>query len=162
MTRNPVTRRQRDDRPATGTARTPSDAPWRDDDATVPCPVCARLFTPAGRARYCGDGCRKTAWRRRHQVLPAPVVVPAPIARRPVTVYQCAGCGTRSVGRQRCQDCGAFMARVGFGGCCPHCEQPVAVDELLDLPPSAAATAPLPDRDGTGRAATKTGTGPRR
>jgi len=114
--------------------------------------MCTRLFTPAGRARYCGDGCRKKAWRRRHQILPSPVVVPAPIARRPLTVYQCSGCGTRSVGQQRCEDCGAFMARVGFGGCCPQCDEPVAVDELLDLPPS----------DGAGRAATKTGKGPRR
>ena len=160
MNRNPVTRRQRDDQPADKTARTPGDTPWRDDDATIGCPVCGRPFTPAGRARYCCDGCRKTAWRRRQQVLPAPVVVPAPITRRPVTVYQCAACGTRSVGQQRCEDCGAFMARVGLGGACPHCDEPVAVDELLDL--SAAETVPPPDRPRQTRPATTTGKGRRR
>ena len=69
----------------------------------------------------------------RHQSLAVPVVVPAPgVPRRSVTVYACQGCGARAVGVQRCEDCGSFMTRVGLGGECPACSEPVAVCELLD------------------------------
>lgn len=105
----------------------------RDDGATMPCPVCGRHFTAAGRQRFCGDSCRKTAWRRRHQRPASPVVVPAPgRPRRPITVYECDSCGTRALGDQRCDDCGAFGRRVGLGGLCPRCDDPVAFSELAD------------------------------
>ena len=52
--------------------------------------------------------------------------------RRPITVYECDGCGARAVGQQRCEDCGTFMRKLGLGGPCPHCDEPVAVVELLD------------------------------
>ena len=52
--------------------------------------------------------------------------------RRPVTVYQCEACGARAVGRQRCEECGTFMRKLGLGGPCPHCDEPVTVTELLD------------------------------
>ena len=29
-------------------------------------------------------------------------------------------------------DCSTWMSRVGIGGCCPHCDEPVAVAELVD------------------------------
>jgi hypothetical protein len=118
-----------------------ANTPSRDDAATVACPVCGYLFSPSGRASYCSDGCRKQAWRRRHQVLPAPVVVPAGVARRPLSVYECSTCGSRSAGQQRCEDCGSFMARVGWGGPCPHCSEPVAIEDLLD--PSLLAGVPV-------------------
>jgi predicted amidophosphoribosyltransferase len=115
--------------------------PSRDDAATMPCPVCERPFEPFGRRRYCCDGCRRKAWARRHQSPVAPVVVPGPgWARRPVTVYECGHCGTRAPGVQRCEECGAFMARIGVGGYCPECDAPVAVADLIDvvpLPPPA-------------------------
>ncbi|MGH7429761.1 MAG: hypothetical protein ACREJ4_15600 [Candidatus Methylomirabilaceae bacterium] len=47
-----------------------------------------------------------------------------------MTVYKCPACGIRAVGDQRCE-CGSFMSRVGLGGRCPHCDEPVAVDDLL-------------------------------
>lgn len=110
-------------------AKTPS----RDDTATAFCPMCQRRFTPVGRGRYCSDYCRKKAWRRRRQPAPVPVVVPAPgVPRRPITVYECASCGTRALGDQRCETCGAFMGRVGLGGLCRECGEPVAVTDLLD------------------------------
>lgn len=117
-------------RPATPAADRGS--PSRDDTATGVCPLCGRCYTPSGRARYCSDGCRKKAWRRRHAQPPAPIVVAPPSrARRPITVYECGACGTRALGEQRCGDCGTFMARVGVGGLCPHCDGAVAVCDLL-------------------------------
>lgn len=76
-------------------------------------------------------GTHRLAWKRQHQVSPVPIVVPPPgQPRRPLTVYECASCGTRAVGEQQCSDCGTFMARVGLGGQCPHCEA-VAVADLI-------------------------------
>ncbi len=112
MGQGPVARRKRDDQTATGAALAPGDAPSRDDGATAPCPVCGRAFPVSGRARHCSDRCRKKAWRRRRTPAAAPVAPPAGIARRAVTVYECAACGTRCVGEQRCDSCGTFMARV--------------------------------------------------
>jgi hypothetical protein len=62
--------------------------------------------------------------------MPLPTV-PAALPRGSVTVYECDGCGARAVGGQRCAECGRFMRRVGLGGACPHCDEPVAVVELL-------------------------------
>jgi hypothetical protein len=111
----------------------PPAEPWRDDDATKLCPVCQHRMSVVGRGQYCSDSCRKKAWRRRHQTFAVPVVVPAPgLSRRSLTVYACQACDTRALGVQRCEDCGAFMTRVGLGGECPCCCEPVAVCELLD------------------------------
>lgn len=46
-------------------------------------------------------------------------------------VYACPSCDTRFLGEQRCPDCGLFGRRVGPGGLCPHCEEPVALADLL-------------------------------
>jgi hypothetical protein len=51
---------------------------------------------------------------------------------RSITVYACDACGTRALGQQRCEDCGSFMRRIGVGGNCPSCDEPVAVSDLLD------------------------------
>jgi hypothetical protein len=113
-------------------------SPSRDDAATIPddrilvCPVCQSRFTPAGRRRFCSDACRKAAWRRRHQPPPAAtVVVPPARPWRPITVYACPSCEARYLGEQRCSDCGVFCHRVGLGGTCPHCDEPVAVVDLI-------------------------------
>ena len=108
------------------------EAPSRGGSAAATCPVCQVAFAPAPNKRYCGKPCRDTAWRRRHQVSAVPIVVPRSRPRRPFTVYECEACGTRSLGDQRCGECGSFMRRIGFGGHCPHCEEPVAVADLLD------------------------------
>jgi phage FluMu protein Com len=39
------------------------------------------------------------------------------------------------VGEQRCEDCNTFAVRVGTGGHCPHCDEPVALLELLHEAP---------------------------
>ncbi len=101
------------------------------DVVTMSCPVCQHPFAPVGRQRYCSDACRAAAYRRRRDAGQVPVVVPPVQPQRPITVYECDGCGTRSVGEQRCDECRTFMRRVGVGGCCPSCDEPVALAELL-------------------------------
>ncbi|MGH9093611.1 MAG: hypothetical protein ACRDXE_00455 [Acidimicrobiales bacterium] len=59
------------------------------------------------------------------------ITVPAAQPRRPITVYECDSCGARAVGDQRCETCGSFMRRVGIAGCCPNCDDPIAVAELI-------------------------------
>jgi predicted amidophosphoribosyltransferase len=46
-------------------------------------------------------------------------------------VYECEGCGIRLLGEQRCEECGSFMRRVGRGGLCPCCDQPITLEEIL-------------------------------
>jgi len=111
---------------------TPRRTPSRDDDGTTRCPVCQQPFTPAGRRAYCSPRCRKTAFRRRHQDPPQAIVIPAARPRRPHATYECPGCGTRQAGHQRCDDCGIFGRRIGTGGPCPHCQEPVTISDLLD------------------------------
>ena len=106
-------------------------SPSGNDAVTIPCPVCATPFVAAGKRRYCRDACRVTAHRRRARAeQTSPPAPPASAPRRPVTVYQCDGCDTRALGVQRCEACGTFMRRVGPGGHCPGCDEPVAYDEL--------------------------------
>jgi hypothetical protein len=53
-------------------------------------------------------------------------------APRAATVYECPSCQARYLGAQRCDDCQLFCRRVGPGGLCPHCDEPVAVGDLID------------------------------
>ncbi len=111
-----------------------ADIPWRDDGATMICPVDGTVFAVSGRRRYCSDRCRQKAWARRRHTPPTPVVVAAPSGpRRPHTIYECDTCGTRALGQQRCDECGGFARRVGLGGLCPQCDEPVAAQELIDI-----------------------------
>jgi len=127
-----------------------SEPPYGDDPATtalpapnptagadqLQCPVCWTTFTKVGRQRYCTDACRKTAWTRRHAttVKVAEPVVPPAVRRRDVTIYGCPICETRYYGEQWCHDCNQPCTRVGLGGLCPHCSEPVAVTDLIDTP----------------------------
>jgi hypothetical protein len=110
------------------------DAPSRNDDLAlsehrIACPVCRHGFRPVGRRRFCSDACRQAAWRARH---PATPVVQLPSRwPRPATVYECPACEARFLGEQRCPDCGIFCRRVGPGAPCPHCDEPVAIGDLL-------------------------------
>jgi hypothetical protein len=107
-------------------------SPSSDDDTVTNCPVCQRPFTPVGRQKYCGDACRAAAYRRRRAApLAATLVVPKARPRRPITVYECDTCGARALGEQRCADCATFMRKIGIGGNCPSCDEPVAVAELV-------------------------------
>lgn len=100
---------------------------------SVQCGVCGRWFAARGRQLWCSAACRQTAFRRRSQSLLS--IRPAILRRvgrgRATTVYQCPQCESRALGTQRCDDCNCFGFRVGMGGLCPHCEQPVAVVDLI-------------------------------
>jgi len=105
--------------------------PSRNGSVTATCGVCGGPL-PSGRTRaWCSDACRQAAWRRRHQPVAAPPELPAARPRRQATVYECAGCGTRLLGEQRCEQCATFMHRVGPGGTCPSCDEPIATSELV-------------------------------
>jgi hypothetical protein len=110
----------------------PALGPSRDDTATRTCPLCRRAFTATGRQTYCGPPCRKTAFRRRHQQPLAAITIPAARPRREFTIYECPNCQEQLLGEQRCPDCAIFTHRVDIGGPCPHCDQPVALHDLLD------------------------------
>jgi hypothetical protein len=49
------------------------------------------------------------------------------------TVYQCPDCGQRCLGQQRCDECGTFCHRIGPGGACPSCEEPVAITDIIPM-----------------------------
>ena len=108
-----------------------SKFPSRDDSATVTCPACGIAFTPVGRQLWCSNTCRSRGYRRRQRSDTPPVVLLVPTPRKPFTVYQCDSCDTRALGGQRCESCGGFMRRIGYGGLCPCCDGPVAAIELV-------------------------------
>jgi len=49
---------------------------------------------------------------------------------RPSVIYECPECETRYVEERRCPDCNLFTRRIGPGGTCPHCDEPVAQIDL--------------------------------
>ncbi len=103
----------------------------RNVSVTDRCLVCAGPL-PAGRPRRtCSDACRQAAWRRRHQPAAPVETLPTAQHRKDHTVYECPACDTRLLGQQRCE-CGTFMRRLGPGGLCPCCDEPVTIDELLN------------------------------
>jgi hypothetical protein len=104
------------------------DRPWRNDPVTTACPICAAPFRAVGRQRVCSAACRQALWRQRHS---APLPALPTRTARPTTVYACPECDSRYLGQQRCDDCGVFCRRVGPGGLCPHCDEPVALADLL-------------------------------
>ena len=103
--------------------------PLRNESETTRCDVCGTEFEPVGRQRFCDGACRQRAWRRRHAVSSEPSLPTR--APRLSTVYVCTECDTRYLGEQRCPDCQRFCKRVGPGGLCPHCDEPVAVADLI-------------------------------
>lgn len=113
--------------------------PLRDDGVTIPgsigavrCSRCGVWFRARGRQRWCSAACRQAAFRQR---LPSPRPAPPAMLRRgrhqATTVYACPHCDARTLGAQRCEDCNRFGVRVGWGGLCPACDQPVALVELV-------------------------------
>lgn len=95
------------------------------------CPICRASFIPAGRQRYCSGRCRQRAylWRRAAAAPgPEPLTRPA----RTASVYECPACAARFLDERRCPECNLFCRRIGVGGLCPHCEEPVAAADLLD------------------------------
>ena len=107
-------------------------APSRDDSVTTPgCAECGgALKVTRGRQRDCSPACRQRAYRGRQPHADQP---PQAVARpaRATAIYQCPDCDTRLLAQQRCPDCKTFCTRLGAGGLCPCCEEPITLDELL-------------------------------
>jgi len=95
------------------------------------CPGCQHPFSPVGLQRFCCEACRVAVYRRHPETTVAPVVALRHVPRQPLTVYACDRCGARALGERRCDECRNPMRRVGLGGSCPCCAEPVAVEELL-------------------------------
>src|SRR5664280_1711064 len=68
--------------------------------------------------------------------------------RRDNTVYECGECQTRYLGEQWCVECVRPCRRVGVGGLCPHCDEPVAIPDLLEAAetPAELEVITMPDR----------------
>jgi hypothetical protein len=97
----------------------------RNDTETMACAVCGTAFRRSGRRLHCSDACRQAAWRRRSQAPREPIVA------KPDTVYQCPMCDVRLIGEQYCEECHSFARRLGPGGNCPCCDEPISITELL-------------------------------
>ena len=102
--------------------------PVRDDSVTMRCPSCGSPFQPRGRRRYCSNACRQRSFRARQVTPEPPRLLRAP---KSGTVYVCPSCDARYLGTQRCEDCDRFCRRLGAGGLCPCCDEPVALKDLL-------------------------------
>ena len=98
---------------------------------TIACAWCGIAFAPSGRRKFHSDACRQASYRARSRAAPprAPDDVPA-MAAPPAIVYECSSCQARYLGIRRCPDCNLFCRRIGPGGPCPHCDEPVARDDL--------------------------------
>jgi hypothetical protein len=95
----------------------------------ISCAWCGTTFPPSGRRRYHSDACRQAAYRARHTTPTTTTDRPA----RPVAghvVYECPDCQQRYLDQRRCPDCNLFCRRLGTGGECPHCDQPVTHADL--------------------------------
>jgi len=117
-----------------------ADIPLRYVGVTATCRLCGRPLQ-SGHEKWCSDACRQKAYRLRTQA-PQPAATPSLPARssaKAVTVYECPSCEARLLGEQRCPDCQVWARRVGYGGRCPHCDEPVT---LADLGLSPAADEP--------------------
>jgi hypothetical protein len=105
-------------------------APSCHDNVTTTCPVCNRSFAPTGRQRYCSGACRAAAYRARRDNPSPHVEVRRAQPRRPITIYECDSCGHRALGQQYCDNCNTWMSKLGIGGLCPSCDEPIAITEL--------------------------------
>ncbi len=113
------------------------DAAGQHDRATLSCPCCCVTFAPSGRQAHCSPACRQKAYRQRRLATRVEVVVPTTPqrGRREVTVYQCDECDEMFLGQQWCPDCQRPCRRLGLGGSCPHCDEPVTIDQLIKATP---------------------------
>jgi hypothetical protein len=107
------------------------NTPSRNGSVTDGCLTCGGPLPPGRPRSTCSDRCRQAAWRRRHQTgTAATQTLPPSHPVKAQTVYECPTCGTRLLGQQRC-DCGSFMRRLGRGGTCPSCDEPITIEEVL-------------------------------
>jgi len=110
--------------------------PSRDGYATpTGCLNCGAVLPGRADQRYCGHPCRQAAHRRRTNppIEPA-AALPAAGTRRAHTIYECDTCGQRLAGQQWCPDCQRPCRRLGTGGSCPSCGDPILITDLIEAP----------------------------
>jgi hypothetical protein len=96
---------------------------------------CTNLLDSA-RSIYCSPACKQRCYRARHAGPHRAKVGTQPPKRVRTdrvahSVYECSSCGERFVGLRRCPDCHLFLANLGLGGACVHCDEPLLLTELL-------------------------------
>ena len=125
----------------------PPDAPIRHGSrygseppaGAVPCCLVCTASLPPRRARYCSVACKQRAYRLRQVDVSATDadLLATGLERLGElvahTIYECLDCGDRFVGERQCPDCHRFCRKLGLGGCCPDCQQPVLLAELLAI-----------------------------
>ncbi len=104
--------------------------PSRKGSITACCLVCGGSLPPVRPRTTCSDACRQKAFRLR-QELTAPEL-PKAEPRKAHTVYECGASGAKLLGGQWCEDCAQPMRRLGAGGLCPGCSEPLTFQELLE------------------------------
>jgi len=75
------------------------------------------------RASVPGPGRRRSHPAERHPMS-------ASTDARSSVIYECPECETRHLDERRGPDCHLFTRRIGPGGSCPHCDEPVAQADL--------------------------------
>ena len=90
----------------------------------------------SARSIYCSPACKQRCYRAR-RASPHLAKVDTHASKRVRTdrvahsVFECSSCGERFVGQRRCPDCNLFLANLGLGGACVHCDEPLLLTELL-------------------------------
>jgi hypothetical protein len=116
-----------------------SEHPTRDTYVTAnppTCPVCGTSLHGRADQRYCTPACRQSAYRARTSTASTqpPQLALTGRGRREHTVYECGQCGQRLAGEQWCPECQRPARRIGPGGSCPSCGEPVTITELTEAP----------------------------
>jgi len=101
------------------------------------CLACGVLFEGRSRALYHSRACQQQAYRLRRRKGREPLLATwtrelrerrALVAQ---TVYECVRCEERYLGERRCPTCNLMCRKLGLGGRCLHCDEPMLVIELL-------------------------------
>lgn len=111
------------------------ERPSRDTYVTASkCPICGIALSGRSDQRYCSPACRQTSYRARNSTTQArsQQMLPPTRPRREHTVYECGDCGQRLAGEQWCPECQRPARRIGPGGSCPGCGDPVTIAELME------------------------------
>jgi len=63
-------------------------------------------------------------------------------------LYECGECGEQGTER-RCQDCNRFTSKLGPGGHCPACDEPILISDILDPNPRSTTETYTEDLTGS-------------
>jgi hypothetical protein len=106
--------------------------PSRDDPATMTCPICQTYFTPVGRQPTAAHHVAKPRSGADTKTRPprSPSPLPAPAGTTPFTNAETAANG--STASNAANPAAASPAASESEASAPHCDQPVALSDLID------------------------------